>query len=943
MKLLILFLLTAAGSIVFSQAIVTDPVFPTENDSISITFNVKEMSNTELLGYNGTVYIHTGVYTNLDGSTWQHVIGSWGNNPTQPSLTRIDTDLYSITISNPRDFYNITSSSEHITFLNFVLRSSDASKKSEDLFLEIFEQGLNVKILEPKNLPIYPLSGENIDIVAVTNGADSLSLLLNDELITTTQLDTLKATITANGTGRQWLKFIAVGNENILTDSIHFFIRDNLAVEDPPSGIEPGINYIDDNTVTLALFAPNKEFIYLIGDFNNWDFDPDSSTTWEFDDNYYLKISSDSTTYWTTITGLVPNQEYRFQYLVEGNLRIADPYSDKILEEEDSFISDATYPNLISYPATKTKYSVSVLETGQDPYVWEADEYQKPDKSNLIVYELLIRDFVSTHDYSTLIDTLDYLENLGITAIELMPVNEFEGNESWGYNPSFYFAPDKYYGTKNDLKKFIDECHKRNIAVILDIVLNHSYGRSPFVRLYSSGDFGPPTSENPWYNVNSPNPVFSWGFDFNHESEHTKQLIDRINQYWLEEYKFDGYRFDFTKGFTNTSGDGSGFDQARINILKRMADKIWEYDSTAYLILEHFAPDSEEKILTDYGMMVWGNNNYNYNEATMGYHDNSKSNFKRISYKEHGFTKPHLVGYMESHDEERLMYKNIEFGNSFENYNIKNLGTALSRIKLVAAFFITVPGPKMIWQFGELGYDYSIDFNGRVGNKPIKWDYLDDINRNNLYKTYSALTFLKNNYPTFNTDSFALNLNSSTKTIHLNHDSMDVIIFGNFDVKEITVVPGFQSTGTWYNYFSGESITINSTDIPFSLNPGEFHIYTTNKLPTPEQGILVSLGNEEITLPTNFKLNQNYPNPFNPTTSIEYSIPNTVTENKSSVLVTLTVYDILGRKVKTLVNENQKVGNYSINFDGSRLASGVYYYTLSAAHFLETKKMILLK
>ncbi len=300
------------------------------------------------------------------------------------------------------------------------------------------------------------------------------------------------------------------------------------------------------------------------------------------------------------------------------------------------------------------------MKPDKQNFEWEAVDYVKPEKENLIIYELLIRDFVSAHNYKTLIDTLDYLENLGINAIELMPINEFEGNESWGYNPSFLFAPDKYYGPKEDLKKFIDECHKRNIAVILDIVLNHSYGRSPFVRLYASDTFGPPTSENPWCNVTSPNPVYSWAYDLNHESEQTKKLVDRVNRYWLEEYKFDGFRYDFTKGFTNKPGDGSSFDQSRIDILKRMADSVWAFDPSAYMILEHFAADSEEIVLTDYGMMIWGNNNYNYNEATMGYNESGKSNFSRISYKSHGFTKPNLVGYMESHDEERLMYKNLD-------------------------------------------------------------------------------------------------------------------------------------------------------------------------------------------------------------------------------------------------------------------------------------------
>ena len=79
-----------------------------------------------------------------------------------------------------------------------------------------------------------------------------------------------------------------------------------------------------------------------------------------------------------------------------------------------------------------------------------------------------------------------------------MNLKEMSG---WGYNPSYYFAPDKYYGTKDDLKKLIDECHKRNIAVIMDMVLNHAYDQCPFVQLYFDGSN--PTAENPWFNVTS--------------------------------------------------------------------------------------------------------------------------------------------------------------------------------------------------------------------------------------------------------------------------------------------------------------------------------------------------------------------------------------------------------------------------------------------------------
>ncbi|MDX1701610.1 MAG: alpha-amylase family glycosyl hydrolase, partial [Melioribacteraceae bacterium] len=569
MKKIFLLLIFTINMVLNGQAIITDPQFPVEDQAVKITFNIAEMSNTSLLGYNGTLYAHTGVYTNLSPNSWKNVIGDWGDNSVQPSLTQVGTDIYELFIENPRTFYGITNSNEHITSINIVLRSSDKTKQTEDLFIEIFAEGLNVRFVQPEVLPVYPLEGEEIKITAVSGGADTLSLFYNDELLASSTSDTIITSIVTSGTGRQWIKYIAIGTDQTLIDSTYIFVREDLVIEELPAGIETGINYIDESTAILAFFAPNKQFTYLIGDFNNWEFDPDTSLSWEFDSNYYLKLTPDSTTYWTTLMGLVPEQEYRYQFLVDGVLRIADPYADKILEEEDKFISEDTYPNLIPYPEGKTRFSVSVLETGQDNFQWGANDYIRPDKENLMVYELLVRDFIQAHDYKTLIDTLDYLENLGINAIELMPINEFEGNESWGYNPSFYFAPDKYYGPKDDLKRFIDECHKRDIAVILDIVLNHSFGRSSFVRLYSSGDFGPPTNENPWYNVTSPNPVFSWGYDFNHESQHTKELIDRINKYWLEEYKFDGFRFDFTKGFTNIPGDGGGFDQSRIDILKR--------------------------------------------------------------------------------------------------------------------------------------------------------------------------------------------------------------------------------------------------------------------------------------------------------------------------------------------------------------------------------------
>src|SRR6202008_4668428 len=124
----------------------------------------------------------------------------------------------------------------------------------------------------------------------------------------------------------------------------------------------------------------------------------------------------------------------------------------------------------------------------------------------------------------------------------------------------------------------------------------------------------------------------------------------------------------------------------------------------------HLCAKDEEQALQNLGFLLWGGGRENkaYNEATMGY--NSNSNISSIVYSsnDRGFTNPYLVGYMESHDEERLMYKNLTFGNASGGYDVKNTVTALRRMEAASSLFLTIPGPKMIWEFGERGYDKSI-------------------------------------------------------------------------------------------------------------------------------------------------------------------------------------------------------------------------------------------
>jgi glycosidase len=816
--------------------------------------------------------------------------------------------------------------------------------------VDLFEPGLTVVVQnpevsvsygDPQRSPAFVKFGETVPITvtAVELGTEvsTLSIFVDGNQVAQTNTNNLTYNfVHANySVGAHNVKVVGTDTTGSV-DSTSFMMFSNPGLTNAPLpvGLQPGINYTSATNVTLALFAPYKDFIYLLGDFNDW----------KVQTNYMLNrhfVNSDSVIWWIDLT-VSPGTEYAFQYLVDGTIRTGDPYSEKILDPwNDQYIPSTNYPNLKPYPAGKTSQAVSVLQTAQSEYQWQVTDFQKPPKEKLVIYELHVRDFSTQRNYQFLIDTLSYLKSLGINAIELMPVNEFEGNSSWGYNPSFSTALDKYYGTPNKLKEFIDLCHQNDIAVIFDIVLNHAYGQSPLVRMYWDSANNRPAVNNPWFNVVSPNPVYSWGYDFNHEKSATKYFVDRVNRYWLEEYKFDGFRFDFTKGFTNTPGSGDFYDQPRIDILKRMADQIWEYDSTAYVILEHWAPDNEEIVLSNYGMMLWGSQNYAYNEATMGYHDSNKSNFSRISYLNRGWTKPYLVGYMESHDEERLMYKNLIYGNSSGSYNIKNLNVALNRMKLAGAFFFTVPGPKMIWQFGELGYEISIDSLGRLGEKPVKWNYLDDDRRTNLYKVYSSLIKLKKDYEVFSTDNFTLTVSASIKKINLIHATMDAYIIGNFGVTQLTANQSFTRTGWWYDYFSGDSVNVTSLTENITLEPGDFRIYTTTKLPTPEAGILLDVEEIDDQVPVEFTLEQNYPNPFNPSTIIRYSIV-------SPSLVSLKIFDVLGREVNTLVNKEQVNGVYEVNWNGddalgNKVSTGVYFYRIDAGDFVQTKKMMLIK
>ena len=842
------------------------PEFPQENNNLSFTIDCAK-GNQGLFNFEGgnspNVYVHVGVITNLSTgpSDWRYVKFVYGSTNPQANATSLGANKYLYTLKdlannpvNVRTFFAVPAS-ETIIKVNVIFRNGAGTLKGvnsdvSDMYIPVYTAGqfnvrLNLPPFEPRYVPYAePISvslGGSVNITGVASNNAALTVKLNGNTINTAaSASTLSANPTINTTCEQKIMFEGNNGTGLKKDSFSFYVPPTQTIAPLPAGAVEGINYLPGNTsATLVLFAPNKTSVNVIGDFNNW------ATTCAGQ----MNKTPDGNYYWTTITGLTPGIEYGFQYLVDNNIKIADPYTQKVLDQDnDPFINSITYPNLKPYPTGLTTGLVGILQTAEAPYPWVVTNFTKPDKRNLITYELLIRDFTSQHSYQSLIDSLQYLKNIGINSIELMPINEFDGNESWGYNPAFYFAPDKYYGTKNKLKEFIDKCHQNGIAVILDVVYNHCTGNAPQAKLYWNSATNSPTSNNPWLNVTATHPynVFN---DFNHNSAATKYLVTRSLNFWLDEYKVDGFRFDLAKGFSQTITNTTtveNYDALRVANLKYYYDNVVPAHPNTYMILEFLGslPNQEEQEYVAHGFMPWGNINTRYSQCTMGFASNSDISSVVHNSSQRLFSAPFLMGYMQSHDEERTMYRNLQFGNIAGTYDVKNLNTALAREEAAAAVFFTVPGPKMIWQFEERGYDETINFGGsNVANKPPRWEYMNNPNRRRLYDAYKSMIDLRvNNAAIFNNTAFTYDFFNGGGLVKLfqiadpNAAGKKVTVIANMDVVTQTRSVIFQATGNWTNYISngtgtglngatGAAINLTATAQSITLAPGEYHIY----------------------------------------------------------------------------------------------------------------------
>lgn len=901
----------------------TDPAFVTESMTEDVTV-ILNTAGTAAEGFTGELYAHTGVLTAESTTTgdWKYVLSEWGDNIPECKLESQGDNIWHYVIKGgPRAHYGVPEG-ETITHLAFVFRSADNSievkDNGSDIFIELATEGMSVKFLTPKNGEILTV-GQECSVQVQQQEATTVTLYMNDKVVAESGSSLITYSFVPEEPADVVFKAVATDGVETIEESVSVAILAATVEAERPAGMVDGVN-VEGTSATFVLFAPGKSSVVLLGDFNSYT-----------PSNEYL-MKRDGDYFWTTVEGLDIGTEYGYQFLVDGAIKVGDPYAKKILDPwNDKWIDATVYPDLKPYPSQYTSDIVSVFQLDKPEYAWTVTDFDRPAENSLAIYELLIRDFSEAGSIDAVTEKLDYLETLGINAIELMPIQEFDGNDSWGYNPCFYFAADKAYGTEEAYKRFIDECHKRGIAVILDVVFNHATGQFPWAKMWWDSGANKTAPDNPFFNVDAPH---NWSVfhDFKHLYPKTRSYFKDVLKYWLEEYKVDGFRFDLTKGFVQNPGnyDAGGYSAERITILSDYATAIREVEHDAYVIFEHFCDQKEEnELYTKVGALCWSNSAMGgYGETVMGWYDDGSvdgfwglmGDFKNnnwttdiafveadgylvaedvifadtnkegcvfkvrknrnwdTSYGVADGTKLNELGAVislngdknvlmnaevgvkydfyfqpetmkiyvmadgakpaqasrqsvtragsqsnfsdikrgrinniETHDEERIAYKAITNGQTY----IKDDWAVISkRLQAVYAFHFLAPYPKMMWQFGELGYDFSIDYNDRTGRKPVRWDYYDDANRRALYDAMSKMISWRTDHEDFYADAnvkmhtWAVNdINMGGKTLVMDK----VIVVANFTNNEATTTVEVAQPGQWKNLLSGESITLGSS------------------------------------------------------------------------------------------------------------------------------------
>jgi maltooligosyltrehalose trehalohydrolase len=338
-------------------------------------------------------------------------------------------------------------------------------------------------------------------------------------------------------------------------------------------------------------------------------------------------------------------------------------------------------------------------------FSWTDQRWQAGPLSAAIIYELHVGTFTPQGTFAAVIDKLDYLVELGITHIELMPVNEFSGSRGWGYDGADLYAPHHAYGGPDELKRLVDACHGHGLAVILDVVYNHLGPAGNYL-----ARFGPYFTERyatPWGQaINFDGP----------DSDEVRRFVCDNALMWLRDYHFDGLRLDAVHALIDTSA---------MHLLEQLACEVTELEaqSSRHLILIAESDLNDPRIVRSqeiggYGIHAQWSDDFHHALHTVltgerdGYYadfgsvadlgkaiervfvyDGSYSAFRKRRHGRppNGILGHSFLGYLQNHD---------QVGNRAKGERSSHL-LSLGRLKIAAALVLSAPFIPMLFQGEE--------------------------------------------------------------------------------------------------------------------------------------------------------------------------------------------------------------------------------------------------
>ncbi len=816
-KTYVMALLMVVASVLGVHAQVSTEPSPLQEDSQDVTiFFHADQGNKGLqgVGPETKVYAHTGVGLS-NGGQWVNA-PSWGDNSPKYELQYVSTNLWKLYIGDIREYYGITDPAVNVTKLAFVFRSADCKKEGKgegntDIFVDVVDAGLQVAL--ESNLPgtlVTPSTAKVTFKVGATKESD-ITLSINGEVIgEALSAKTLVQEYTFSGPGNYEVKAVAkAGDDKAESVEMYCYASDSQQAGYPGGTPKMGPVKNSDGSVTFCLGAPGKSSVILVGEWNGYQVSNEHVMNYTDVDGMRY--------FWVTVKGLDNDRMYGYYFLVDGSKKVGDPYARLVLDPwNDKYLATDVFPGLPQYPDDKIQnVPLAIYQGSINDYDWKVENFKGVDSSDLIIYELLFRDFTGTEGKALgdgtvrgAIEKIPYLKKLGVNAIELLPIMEFNGNISWGYNPNFYFAPDKAYGTPDDYKEFIDICHQNGMAVILDMVFNQSDGLHPWYQMYQPG-------ENPFYNLDAPH-AYSVLNDWNQGYPMVQEQWADVLRYWMTEYKFDGFRFDLVKGLGDNdsyanSGDNAtnSYNASRVARMRELQKVVEEINPNAYFINENLAGSKEENEMAATGQLNWANINNAGCQFAMGYSSESDMN-RFYAPKDGGRLWGSTVSYLESHDEQRLAYKQNQWGVA----EIKGkLEPSMARLGSAAAQMILAPGAHMIWQFSEIGNSQNTknsDGGNNTDPKIVNWAQFEEAPCKGLYDSYCELIGIRNlNRELFAEDAtFEINCGTSSwangRTLVSKNGSTELYTVVNPNVdNQLTVMVNFdKSDNSFYHILS---------------------------------------------------------------------------------------------------------------------------------------------